>query len=58
MQETIETPCPYCGGMNDITIEPGHADQEWIEDCTVCCQPILFTLQPDGTEWLLNADRP
>jgi hypothetical protein len=26
----------------------------YIEDCPVCCRPIVFTLQTDGQEWMLD----
>jgi len=58
MQDSISFPCPYCGSENELTIEPGHEDQEWIEDCTVCCQPILLSLHKNEDEWDLCAERP
>ena len=32
--------CPYCGATVDIVLDPGGgADQRYVEDCEVCCQP-------------------
>ena len=32
--------CPYCGESASLTLDPsGGARQEYVEDCTVCCQP-------------------
>ena len=32
--------CPYCGEQNTIALDPGSGDdQEYVEDCQVCCQP-------------------
>lgn len=32
--------CPYCGEQNTIVLDPGSGDdQEYVEDCQVCCQP-------------------
>jgi hypothetical protein len=32
--------CPYCGEPVEITLDPGSGDdQEYVEDCEVCCQP-------------------
>jgi hypothetical protein len=32
--------CPYCGEAVDIALDPGGGpDQEYVEDCQVCCQP-------------------
>ncbi len=43
--------CPYCGEQIEVLIDGQDAGQEYIEDCQVCCRPILFrlTLEPDGT---------
>lgn len=42
--------CPYCGEVIDVLIDPEDTDQEYIEDCQVCCRPISFNvyLQPNG----------
>ena len=35
--------CPHCGEQNEIALDPGSgSDQEYIEDCHVCCRPILM----------------
>jgi len=46
MQELNETSisCPYCGEAIDVLIETMDEDQEYIEDCQVCCRPIIFTV--------------
>lgn len=32
--------CPYCGESVEITLDPGGGeDQDYVEDCEVCCQP-------------------
>ena len=32
--------CPYCGELNEVTLDPGSgALQQYVEDCQVCCQP-------------------
>jgi hypothetical protein len=32
--------CPYCGAPVEMTLDPGSGDdQEYVEDCEVCCQP-------------------
>ncbi|OGQ04815.1 MAG: hypothetical protein A2W61_03895 [Deltaproteobacteria bacterium RIFCSPLOWO2_01_44_7] len=44
MNEEITIACPYCG--ESIVIEPEPADEvvEYVEDCHVCCRPILITV--------------
>ncbi len=35
--------CPYCGEANEIALDPGSgSDQEYVEDCQVCCRPWLM----------------
>ena len=35
--------CPHCGAPNEIALDPGSGDdQEYVEDCHVCCRPILM----------------
>jgi hypothetical protein len=35
--------CPHCGQSNEIALDPGSGeDQEYVEDCHVCCRPILM----------------
>jgi hypothetical protein len=35
-----EVACPYCGETIVIPIDPGGgANQEYVEDCQVCCRP-------------------
>lgn len=32
--------CPWCGEAINITLDPGGgAEQEYVEDCEVCCRP-------------------
>ena len=34
--------CPYCGETIDVLIDRSVPHQSYIEDCQVCCQPIIF----------------
>jgi hypothetical protein len=34
--------CPYCGEEIDVLIDCSEQQQEYIEDCQVCCRPIRF----------------
>ncbi|MES9962222.1 MAG: CPXCG motif-containing cysteine-rich protein [Candidatus Sedimenticola sp. 20ELBAFRAG] len=42
--------CPYCGEAIDVLIDSSEGGQEYIEDCQVCCRPIIFVIAeaPDG----------
>jgi hypothetical protein len=34
--------CPYCGELVTMLIEPTDQPQEYVEDCEVCCNPVLI----------------
>ena len=34
--------CPYCWQRISILLEREEGESVWIEDCEVCCNPILF----------------
>lgn len=34
--------CPYCGETIDILIDASVAEQCYVEDCQVCCQPMVL----------------
>jgi len=41
--------CPYCGVIHDVTIDPTEGDeQEFIEDCRICCRPITIKVRFDA----------
>ena len=40
--------CPYCGETISVLVDHSHDEQEYIEDCQVCCQPIIFNVFIDN----------
>jgi len=40
--EEMAVQCPYCGEMIDILLDTSVPQQNYIEDCQVCCQPITI----------------
>ena len=47
-----EVVCPYCGETVEIVLDPaGGAQQEYVEDCEVCCRPwkVVVTYGDDGS---------
>ena len=43
--------CPYCGESIEILLDASIPSQQYVEDCQVCCRPILLTVKidDDGT---------
>ena len=39
--EEFTIACPYCGEMIDLFVDGSVEEQEYYEDCSVCCYPIL-----------------
>ena len=57
MLETQDYECPYCGEPVEAVLDLTGGDQQYIEDCPVCCRPIVFDLRSDGLEWALDVRR-
>jgi len=34
--------CPYCWEKIEVLIDQSESEQHYIEDCQVCCKPIVF----------------
>ena len=39
--------CPYCGEYIDIAIDASTGGQTYVEDCQVCCRPIVVVVGID-----------
>ena len=37
--------CPYCWETISILLDTSVAEQTYVEDCEVCCNPIEFNVQ-------------
>ncbi len=42
MEEEYFFACPYCGERISVLIDTSVDSQQYIEDCEVCCRPILI----------------
>lgn len=40
--------CPYCGEAIEVLVDFEDAGDEYIEDCQVCCRPIIFSVTVDS----------
>ena len=48
--EALLVDCPYCGEMIDILIDLSIETQEYTEDCSVCCRPMVVTINTSQVE--------
>ncbi|MDJ0751528.1 MAG: CPXCG motif-containing cysteine-rich protein [Woeseiaceae bacterium] len=39
--------CPYCGETITIVVDESVPEQTYIEDCEVCCRPIVMHVLVD-----------
>jgi len=39
--------CPYCGEEIELLIDNSTTEQDYYEDCSVCCRPIRIQLTVD-----------
>ena len=56
--ESKAVQCPYCWEWIDILVDCSLSSQQYVEDCQVCCQPILLTLQIASDGWIDADARP
>ena len=49
MLEDVDVQCPYCGESFTTIADYSAGSQTYIEDCQICCQPIVFVLHTDNT---------
>ena len=45
--DSVLIQCPYCWETLDVSVDPSVPEQEYVEDCQVCCQPILLRVTFD-----------
>ena len=55
--ETVRMYCPYCGESIEILVDGSIAQQNYIEDCPVCCRPMELSITLDGDEVSVTARR-
>ena len=46
--EETKVACPYCGETIEVLIDCSVEQQTYIEDCQVCCKPIIFNVEVDS----------
>ena len=44
----VTVQCPHCWESIEVLVDPSVGEQEYVEDCQVCCRPILIRTQVDS----------
>ncbi len=57
--EEHDISCPFCGETIGILLDCSVEQQQYTEDCQVCCSPILLTVEisPDGHIYSVTAEQ-
>jgi len=42
--ESVQLNCPYCGEEIEVVVDCSVTEQQYVEDCSVCCRPLLLTV--------------
>ncbi len=50
--EEVGLTCPACNAPISVLIDGSAGDQSYIEDCEVCCRPLVisFAVSEDGVD--------
>jgi hypothetical protein len=50
MLDSTYVDCPYCGERIELVVDSSAAPTEYVEDCEVCCRPmiVMLALADDG----------
>ena len=43
LETNAEVSCPYCGETITLFLDLSVEEQTYIEDCSVCCQPMTVS---------------
>lgn len=43
----VSIDCPWCGERFDTLADGSAGDAEYVEDCQVCCRPVVLRLLVD-----------
>lgn len=48
--DTAFVQCPYCGEEIEVVVDGSVEHQQYVEDCSVCCRPIVLTVTAEDGE--------
>jgi Cysteine-rich CPXCG len=50
LEATAEVTCPHCGETITLLLDLSIESQTYIEDCSVCCQPMSVSYMVEDGE--------
>ena len=58
--QTVGIECPYCAESIEIVVDASIEQQQYVEDCSVCCRPLHLTIHvresSDIQVWAVDED--
>jgi len=48
--ESVVARCPYCGERVELLVDTSEGEQQYTEDCEVCCRPMVVSVAIDEDE--------
>ena len=46
LNSSVELACPFCGKTSMVSVDEGGGEtQTYVEDCTVCCRPLVVHVE-------------
>jgi hypothetical protein len=51
---TVSVLCPYCGESVELLIDATLPSQQYVEDCEVCCRPMVVSIDASADEPVVN----
>lgn len=49
-EPAVEIECPHCGERFTTFLDLSQGNTEYLEDCQVCCKPIMIQVQVEDLE--------
>lgn len=56
MLDSKTVQCPYCGEAFESMFDVPAGSVEYVEDCQVCCRPIVFRVTADPGAQVLSIE--
>jgi hypothetical protein len=57
LTETVKVYCPYCGEKIEVVVDASIEQQNYTEDCFVCCRPMELSITVAGNEISVSVRR-
>jgi hypothetical protein len=56
-ETTVFVRCPYCGEPIELLVDATLPNQKYIEDCEVCCRPMVVEVDATADEPVVRLRR-